>query len=194
MALYWCSTAARPPTWPWRPVSRPCSACRLRCNEDDDSPAWIPESRRPCGLVMRGGPVPQGVINPTESVARPSCVRSGPLGGAGPTDPAGRLKAAGPADRSPPPCGSLESPLRSDGQPGLACIQRQHRKLAASSPAADPLFLTPRRHTRSAGGHGDSPLWPVFLQRAAYWENRALPFQPQPSKQHGPLRPASGGR
>jgi len=66
--------------------------------------------------------------------------------------------------------GSLDLPRQADGQPG-ACLhpQRQHRDWQPLHPG-DPLFLTPDGITLGLEATADSPLWPVFINEAAYGE------------------------
>jgi len=103
----------------------------------------------PCGLVMRWGPVGPRVIPPTDLRLRPAG-RSKPALQvlAAPSLP-GRLKLAGPADRSrstrqpgSSPVRPMASPARLPARP----LQRQHQGLQASSPPATPLPHPAERH------------------------------------------------
>jgi aspartoacylase len=66
--------------------------------------------------------------------------------------------------------GSLDLPRHPDGQPA-ACLhpQRQHRDWQPIRPG-DPLFLTAAGETLRYDPPDPAPLWPVFINEAAYGE------------------------
>ncbi|APD49502.1 aspartoacylase [Synechococcus sp. CS-602] len=136
-------------------------------HEDDDSQHGFLIERWPCGLVIEVGPVPQGVI--TATICRQTQLA---------VEAALQVLADAQAGRLKLPArlivhlhrGSLDLPRQADGQPG-ACLhpQRQHRDWQPLHPG-DPLFLTPDGITLGLEATADSPLWPVFINEAAYGE------------------------
>jgi aspartoacylase len=121
----------------------------------------------PCGLVIEVGPVPQGVI--TATVCRQTQLA---------VEAALAVLAAASAGRLRLPtglvvhchAGSLDLPRHSDGRPA-ACLhpRRQHRDWQPLHPG-DPLFLRPDGTTIHQEATAESPLWPVFINEAAYGE------------------------
>jgi len=121
----------------------------------------------PCGLVIEVGPVPQGVI--TATVCRQTQLA---------VEAALAVLAAARAGRLRLPstlvvhchAGSLDLPRHSDGRPA-ACLHplRQHRDWQPLHPGA-PLFLCPDGTTTCQAATAKSPLWPVFINEAAYGE------------------------
>jgi len=121
----------------------------------------------PCGLVIEVGPVPQGVI--TATVCRQTQLA---------VEAALAVLAAARAGRLRLPstlvvhchAGSLDLPRHSDGRPA-ACLHplRQHRDWQPLHPGA-PLFLCPDGTTTCQAATAESPLWPVFINEAAYGE------------------------
>jgi len=136
-------------------------------HEGDISQVGYLVEQWPCGLVIEVGPVPQGVI--TATICRQTQLA---------LEAALQVLAKAQAGRLRLPArlivhlhrGSLDIPRQADGQPS-ACLhpRRQHRDWQPLQPG-DPLFLTPDGATLSLAAAADSPLWPVFINEAAYGE------------------------
>ena len=126
--------------------------------------------RWPCGLVIEVGPVPQGVVHPTilrqtrlaleatlEVLAE---ARSGPL----------RLPRELVLHQH---LCSLDLPRHGDGVPRAVIHPlRQGRDWQPLRPG-DPLFLSDAGETlryEPGAGLGSDPVWPVFINEAAYGE------------------------
>jgi aspartoacylase len=139
-------------------------------HEADSAQTGYLVERWPCGLVVEVGPVPQGVI--AASIARQTALAL--------EEGFACLAAARDGSLRLPPrlvvhrhLGSLDLPRDAAGE-SLACLHpaRQHRDWRPLR-AGDPLFLTPAGATlpyRPPAGQGDRPVWPVFINEAAYGE------------------------
>jgi aspartoacylase len=136
-------------------------------HEADGAQSGFLVEQWPCGLVIEVGPVPQGVI--TATVCRQTQLA---------VEAALAVLAAARAGRLRLPstlvlhchAGSLDLPRHSDGRPA-ACLHplRQHRDWQPLHPG-DPLFLCPDGTTTCQAATAESPLWPVFINEAAYGE------------------------
>jgi len=126
--------------------------------------------RWPCGLVIEVGPVPQGVLTALVTQQTRLALEVGLA-----------LLAEARRGKLPQPrrlvvhrhLGSLDLPRRPDGSPAaLIHPLRQHRDWQPLRPG-DPLFLMPNGTTqayRPPAGIGEHPVWPVFINEAAYGE------------------------
>ncbi|MFM7087805.1 MAG: aspartoacylase [Cyanobium sp.] len=126
--------------------------------------------RWPCGLVIEVGPVPQGVLQPAivqqtrlaleETLALLAQAADGQL----------QLPSQLVVHRH---LGSLDLPRRADGAvAALIHPRRQGRDWQPLHPG-DPLFLTPAGETvpyAAPEGLEGRPVWPVFINEAAYGE------------------------
>jgi aspartoacylase len=126
--------------------------------------------RWPCGLVVEVGPVPQGVVN--AAICRSTQLALEALLA---------LLAAARRGQLPQPgrlvvhrhLGSLDLPRHGDGSPAAVLHPlRQHQDWQPIVPG-DPLFLGHDGLTHAYGPSpelGDGPVWPVFVNEAAYGE------------------------
>ena len=124
----------------------------------------------PCGLVIEVGPVPQGVLTALVTEQTRLALEVGLA-----------LLAKARRGRLPQPrrlvvhrhLASLDLPRRSDGSPAaLIHPLRQHRDWQPLRPG-DPLFVGPDGTTqayRPPAGLEERPVWPVFINEAAYGE------------------------
>lgn len=136
-------------------------------HEDDANQQGFLLERWPCGLVIEVGPVPQGVVNAAichqtqraleAALAVLACSRRGDL----------VLPRGLTVHRH---LGSLDLPRHPDGSPA-ACLHplRQHRDWQVIRPG-DPLFITAGGETLRYEPTDPEPLWPVFINEAAYGE------------------------
>jgi aspartoacylase len=139
-------------------------------HEGDPAQTGYLAERWPCGLVIEVGPVPQGVI--TARLCRQSQLA---------LEAALEPLALARAGRLPQPrrlvvhrhLGSLDLPRDGDGNPSAVVHPlRQHRDWQPLRPG-DPLFLERSGATLPyvpPAGLGDVPVWPVFINEAAYGE------------------------
>ncbi len=123
--------------------------------------------RWPCGVVIEVGPVPQGVVSATICRQTQLALEAALEVLAAGRDGGLRLPNALTVHRH---LGSLDLPRRSDGQPH-ACVHpmRHHRDWQPIRPG-DPLFLGASGETIDLAGEALEPLWPVFINEAAYGE------------------------
>ena len=126
--------------------------------------------RWPCGLVIEVGPVPQGVVHPTVLMQTRLALESA-------------LEVLAEAHRRQlrlpqelvlhHHLGSLDLPRHGDGAPRAVIHPRiQGRDWQPLRPG-DPLFLDEAGETlvyEPALGLGREPVWPVFINEAAYGE------------------------
>jgi aspartoacylase len=144
----------------------------------------------PCGLVIEVGPVPQGVL--TAVVVRQTAIA---------LEAALALLAGARQGRLPQPshlvvhrhCQSLDLPRHPDGRPAaLIHPHRQHRDWQPMQ-AGDPLFQASDGSTiafRPPAGLENQPVWPVFINEAAYGEKGiALSLT---SRERWPVEPGWG--
>jgi aspartoacylase len=139
-------------------------------HEGDPAQTGYLAERWPCGLVIEVGPVPQGVLTALlvrqtqlaveETLAQLALARAG---------------------RQPQPralvvhrhLGSLDLPRDAAGTPlALVHPRRQHRDWQPMRPG-DPLFVDRSGATvpyRPPAGLEGEPVWPVFINEAAYGE------------------------
>jgi aspartoacylase len=139
-------------------------------HEADPAQTGFLVERWPCGLVIEVGPVPQGVIQARICRQTQLAVEAAL---------AVLAQAAQGQLRLPPRLvvhrhlGSLDLPRRADGTPE-ACLdaQRQHRDWWPLR-SGEPLFQGAdgsRLGFDPPGGLADQPVWPVFVNEAAYGE------------------------
>ncbi|MCT0249354.1 aspartoacylase [Synechococcus sp. CS-205] len=136
-------------------------------HEADASQQGFLIERWPCGLVIEVGPVPQGVVNAAicrqtqwgleAALTVLASARRGSLA----------LPRSLTVHRH---LGSLDLPRHPDGSPA-ACLHplRQHRDWFPIRPG-DPLFETASGETLRYQPSDPEPLWPVFINEAAYGE------------------------
>jgi aspartoacylase len=139
-------------------------------HEGDPAQTGYLAERWPCGLVIEVGPVPQGVI--TARLCRQSQLA---------LEVALEQLALARAGRLSQPrqlvvhrhIGSVDLPRDGDGSPSAVVHPlRQHRDWQPMGPG-DPLFLGRDGDTLPylpPAGVGDAPVWPVFINEAAYGE------------------------
>jgi len=139
-------------------------------HEGDPRQTGYLAERWPCGLVIEVGSVPQGVL--TALVTEQTRLA---------LEAALALLAEARRGRLPQPrrlvvhrhLASIDLPRRPDGSPAaLIHPLRQHRDWQPLRPG-DPLFLRPDGTTgayRPPVGLGENPVWPVFINEAAYGE------------------------
>jgi aspartoacylase len=139
-------------------------------HEGDPAQTGYLAERWPCGLVIEVGPVPQGVI--TARVCQQTQLA---------LETALELLALARAGRLPQPrrlvvhrhLGSLDLPRHADGRPSaMVHPRRQNRDWQPLRPG-EPLFLTASGRTLAyepPAGIGPEPVWPVFINEAAYGE------------------------
>ncbi len=121
----------------------------------------------PCGLVIEVGPVPQGVVTAAVCLQTQHALEAALV----------VLAAARVGELCLPRIltihrhlGSLDLPRHGDGRPA-ACLHplRQHRDWQPIRPG-DPLFLGADGQTIRYTPVDPEPLWPVFINEAAYGE------------------------
>jgi aspartoacylase len=139
-------------------------------HEGDPAQTGYLAERWPCGLVIEVGPVPQGVLTARlvrqtqlaleETLAQLALARAGRLGQPRELVVHRHL-------------GSLDLPRDAAGNPAaLVHPRRQHRDWQPMRPG-DPLFLDRVGGTLAyepPAGLGSEPVWPVFINEAAYGE------------------------
>jgi aspartoacylase len=138
-------------------------------HEADGAQCGFLVERWPCGLVIEVGPVPQGVI--TAPICRQSqlALESALNGLARARDGQLQLPEALIVHRH---LGSVDLPRGADGVPE-ACLhpERQHRDWVPIR-SGDPLFSSAEGTplTYQPGEGAEEPVWPVFINEAAYGE------------------------
>jgi aspartoacylase len=138
-------------------------------HEADGAQSGFLVERWPCGLVIEVGPVPQGVI--TAPICRQSqlALESALNGLARARDGQLQLPEALIVHRH---LGSVDLPRGADGVPE-ACLhpERQHRDWVPIR-SGDPLFSSAEGTplTYQPGEGAEEPVWPVFINEAAYGE------------------------